>query len=287
MKQVGKKRALGRGLGALLSETPDAELLSQAAPVPISKIIPNRFQPRTHFDDEELAALTESVEHDGVLMPVLLRPHDERFELIAGERRWRAAQKAGLLEIPAIVREVDDRQALELAIVENEQRDNLTAIESARAYQRLVQEFALTQQQVADRIGKSRMQVSNLIRLLLLPESVQQLIENRSLEMGHARPLIGLPADKAEHLAKKCIAKGWSARQMEGEAKKAVRPASHKRAVAQTMDADVAALQEELTRSLGLPVEVRCKASGAGELRIRYTRPEELDGVLARLRQRP
>lgn len=285
MKKPVKKRGLGRGLNALLSDTPTPEVLNQASKVLISKIKPNQYQPRSHFDEEELHSLTESIRHEGVLMPILVRPSVDGYELIAGERRWRASQAAGLLEIPAVVREVDDQQALELAIIENEQRDDLTAIESARAYNRLMQEFAYTQQQVAERIGVSRVQVSNMIRLLQLPQSIQVMIENREINMGHARPLVGLEQRTAEQLARECVAKGWSARQMEKEAKRAAMQKT-KPTAAKPIDADVAALQDELTRTLGLPVHLNCRKSGAGELKISYTRPEELDDVLKRLRAR-
>jgi len=256
--------------------------MAQASAVPISKIRPNRFQPRSRFDDEELRALTESVRRDGVLMPILLRRAGDGFELIAGERRWRAAQAAGLVEIPAIVRDVDDLQALELAIIENEQRDDLTAIESARAYQRMMDEFGCTQQEVAERIGVSRVQVSNLIRLLQLPDSIQKMIENRELTMGQARPLVGLFPARAEELARECVKHGWSAREMERHARQAGRRKPNNR---RAVDVDVAALQDELTRALGLPVEIRVKKNGGGEMRIRYTQPAELDGVLRRLRR--
>jgi len=279
-----KKRGLGKGLGALLSATPAAEMTANASTVPISKIRPNRFQPRTHFADKALKALSESVRKEGVLTPVLLRPAEDGFELIAGERRWRAAQAAGLLEIPAVVRDVDDLQALELAIIENEQRDDLTAIESAHAYQRMADEFGCTQQQIAERFGISRVQVSNITRLLQLSEKIQKMIENRELDMGHARPIIGLPRDTAEMLAGECVANGWSARQMEKHAKQALQ-SSPVNKMPRTNDPDVTALQDELTRTLGLPVEIRCGKGGAGEMRIRYNRPEELDGVLARLRR--
>ncbi len=282
MIQGGKKRALGRGLNALLADNASPEMLTQATPVPISKIRPNRFQPRSRFDDAELDALTASIRQEGVLMPVLLRPHDGDFELIAGERRWRAAQAAGLLELPAVIRDVGDQQALELAIIENEQRDDLTAIESARAYSRLMQEFGLTQQQVAERIGTSRVQVSNLTRLLQLPEFVQQMIESRQLDMGHARPLVGLPADRAQDLARQCADKGWSARQMEKKAKQISLPDERKKPAP---DADILALQEDLSRAIGLPVVIHVQAKGSGELSVRYARPEELDGVIARLRR--
>jgi len=277
-----KKRGLGRGLDALLSDEPSAEVMRQASMIAISKISPNRYQPRSHFAVEELQSLTASIRRDGVLMPILLRPVGESYELIAGERRWRAAQAAGLLEIPAVVRDVDDLQALELAIIENEQRDDLTAIESARAYQRMMSEFGCTQQQVAEKIGVSRVQVSNIIRLLQLPESVQKMIERRELSMGQARPLVGLERRSAEFLARECRDRGWSARQMEREARRAMnRQTTKPRA---EPDADVLALQEELERKLGLPVQLVFRKNGSGELKISYTRPDELDGVLRKLR---
>lgn len=277
-----KKRGLGRGLNALLGDTPTPDVLRQATQIPISKIRPNTYQPRTYFADEELSSLTESIRREGVLMPILIRPAGEGYELIAGERRWRASQAAGLQEIPAVVRDVDDLQALELAIIENEQRDNLTAVESAQAYRRMIDEFGCTQQQVAERIGVSRVQVSNLIRLLQLPTSIKEMIEKRELSMGQARPLVGLPTHIAERLARQCVEQGWSARMMEQEAKKAAKAPVER--VVKEPDADIVALQEELTRKLGLPVEVVCRKNGAGELRIAYTRPIELDGVLRKLR---
>lgn len=285
MKQPVKKRRLGRGLDSLLADKPSQEVMNQASHIAISKIRPNRYQPRSHFDENELKALTESIRKEGVLMPILLRPSGDGYELIAGERRWRASQAAGLTEIPAVVREVGDEQALELAIIENEQRDDLTSIESARAYQRLMDEFGHTQQRVAESIGVSRVHVSNTIRLLQLPVSIQRMIEDRELDMGHARPLVGLPASKAEKLARECIAQDWSARQMEKEAKRAAQEGQQD-SPAKAVDADVAALQDELTRKLGLHVVLNCKRNGSGELKIAYTRPEELDGVLQRLRSK-
>ena len=279
---VVKNRGLGRGLNALLGDTPTPEVMRQTTQIPISKIKPNSYQPRTSFPSEELGSLTDSIRRDGVLMPVLLRPHGDSYELIAGERRWRASQAAGLTEIPAVVRHVDDLQALELAIVENEQRDDLTAIESAGAYRRMIEEFGCTQQQVAEKIGISRVQVSNLIRLLQLSVAIKHMIETRILSMGQARPLVGLSPDTAERLARQCVEQGWSARQMEKEAKKAAKAPSV--TSAKEVDADVLALQEELTRKLGLPVDIICKKNGAGELRIGYTQAAELDGVLRKLR---
>ncbi len=284
MRKPMKKRGLGRGLDALLSDTPIKELVDESSNILISKIKPNSYQPRTHFDTGELKSLTDSIRKEGVLLPILVRPSGDGYELIAGERRWRASQAAGLLKIPAVVREVNDLQALELAIIENEQRDDLTAIESARAYQRLVSEFGYTQQQVAERIDVSRVQVSNMIRLLQLPEVIQKMIEDRKLNMGHARPLVGLERSRAIELARHGIEHEWSARQMEREARRAAGQGT-KKVTAHEVDADVSALQDELSRTLGLPVTFQCRKSGAGELRIAYTRPEELDGVLKRLRR--
>ena len=284
-KNTLKKQGLGRGLNALLADKPSAEVLSQATKILISKIRPNPYQPRSHFHELELTALTDSIRKDGVLMPILLRSkQDGMYEIIAGERRWRASQAVGLLDIPAVVREVSNQQALELAIIENEQRDDLTAIESAAAYQRLMQEFAYTQQQVAESIGVSRAQVSNLIRLLQLPPSIQALIGERTLSMGHARPLVGMDSTEAENLAKECIKHGWSARKMEQEAKKITLKPKEKELAPKT-DPDVQALQDELTRHLGLMVTLDCKKDGSGNLKIRYGRAEELDGVLKRLRK--
>jgi len=281
MKTPQKKRqALGRGLNALLGDKPTPEVLAQATLISIPKIKPNKYQPRSNFDKNELQALADSIKRDGVLMPILIRPQGDGYELIAGERRWRASQMAKLHEIPAVVREVDDLQALELAIVENEQRDDLTAVESARAYKRLMEEFNYTQQQVAESIGVSRVQVSNLIRLLQLPEAVQLMLEERKLNMGHARPLVGLAATDAIMLAKTCVEKGWSARQMEKEARKA----NTSKPTKSEVDADILALSEELKRNLGLSVSLTRKKDGSGEVKIAFAHKQELDRIIKSLR---
>ncbi len=284
MKKPEKKRqALGKGLNALLGDKPTPEILAQATHIPIIKIKPNKYQPRSHFDKEELSSLTESIRRDGVLMPILVRPQGDGYELIAGERRWRASQLANLKDIPAVVRDVDDLQALELAIVENEQRDDLTCVESARAFRRLMDEFNYTQQQVAESIGVSRVQVSNLIRLLQLPDSIQNMLEERQINMGHARPLVGLEASAALTLAKLCNEKGWSARQMEKEAKKL--SASHVKQTPAPADADVKALEEELTIKLGININLVKKKDGSGELKIPFHDKRQLDQVLQFLRK--
>ena len=281
MKTPQKRQALGRGLNALLGDKPTPEVLAQATLIPISKIKPNTYQPRTHFDKEELTSLTESIRRDGVLMPILIRPKGDGYELIAGERRWRASQAAKLKDIPAVVRKVDDLQALELAIVENEQRNDLTAVESARAYRRLMDDFNYTQQQVAESVGVSRVQVSNLIRLLQLPAAVQSMVEERKLSMGQTRPLVGLADKEAMQLAILCLEKGWSARQMEREAKKISSPQTKAEAV---KEADVAALEEELSRAVGSPVSLHKKTDGSGMLTLHFHSKEELNTLLKRLR---
>ncbi len=282
-KKTAKPRGLGKGLDALLMDEPEETSALQSRLVPVASITPNPYQPRTIFREEELAALVASVRREGVLTPVLLRPHGEQgWQLIAGERRWRAAQAAGLDEIPAVVRDVSDAQALELAIIENEQRDNLSAIESARAYQRLMEEFAYTQQKVATQLGVSRSHVSNTLRLLRLPEKVQQLVATRQLEMGHVRPLVGMEPARAEALAQEALQQQWSARRVEQEAKRSQQKQPSGDVIA---DADILALEDELCRALSLKVHIRHKKNGGGEIRIQYGYAGELDQLLKRLRQ--
>jgi ParB family chromosome partitioning protein len=212
---VARQGGLGKGLGALIPTGAPGEGggLEQ---IPVASIRPNRFQPRSRFDEEELSALSESIREVGVLQPVLVRPIGDEYELVAGERRWRAARRAGLQTIPAVVRETDDTAALEHALVENLQRSDLNPIEEAAAYQQLIEEFQLTHEQVASRVGQSRASVSNKLRLLQLPPAVQRLVQERQLDMGHARALLGTP-DRAfqEQLARRTVKDGLSVRSVE------------------------------------------------------------------------
>ncbi|MDQ7003908.1 MAG: ParB/RepB/Spo0J family partition protein [Ghiorsea sp.] len=276
-----KRRALGRGLNALLGDKPTPEVLAQSTLIPLTKITPNPYQPRSYFDPDELAMLTESIRRDGVLMPVLLRPQGDGYELIAGERRWRASKNAKLNVIPAVIRDVDNLQALELAIIENEQRNDLTTVESARAYRRLMDEFNYTQQQVADSVGVSRAQVSNLVRLLQLASPIQTMLEERQLSMGQARPLVGLDNALALNLAHLCVEKGLSARQMEKEVKKL---ASSAPKTNPKIEPNVVKLEEELASVLGLSVKLREKKNGAGEIKLTYQNKLEFNQLLQRLR---
>lgn len=214
-----RKGGLGRGLGALIpTDVPVSSGGTSLQEIPTSDIEPNRYQPRDHFDEESLASLTASVRELGVLQPILVRPGAEpgRYELIAGERRWRAAKRAGLPSVPAIVREVDDLDSLEQAVVENLHRQDLNPLEEAAAYQQLIEDFDLTQERLAERVGKSRSAVANTLRLFQLPPSIQKMVAENQLSAGHARALLGTP-DRAfqEGLAKRAVAQGLSVREVE------------------------------------------------------------------------
>jgi ParB family chromosome partitioning protein len=211
---VTRKGGLGRGLGALIP--PNAGEGGGYQELPVSAVRPNRYQPREHFGEESLAALADSIREVGVLQPVLVRPVDDGYELIAGERRWRAARRAGLQAIPALVRTTDDASTLEQALVENVHRADLNALEEAAAYQQLIEDFHLTHEQVAARVGRSRVTITNTLRLLQLPPAIQKLIQDDTLKEGHARALLGSP-DRAfqEQLARRAVNEGLSVRAVE------------------------------------------------------------------------
>ena len=274
-------RGLGRGLGALYGE-PTARQGRGARVVPIADVAPGPFQPRRRFDDDELDRLADSIRRRGVVQPVLVRPDPERktpYQIVAGERRWRAAQRARLHEIPVIVDRLDDREALELAIVENVQRENLTALEEAEGYRRLIEEFGGTQESLAAAVGKSRSHVANTLRLLGLPEAVRRMVEEGALSAGHGRALLG--AEECEALAEKAVRRGLNVRQTE----KLVRDAAEKPKPRpqRAPGADAAGLERDLGLALGLSVSL-VERGEAGELRIAYRSLEQLDFVIARLR---
>jgi len=280
-----KKRGLGRGLNALLAGTgtPDSELIKSASHLLIKKIHPNPFQPRRYFDEADLKSLAESIRQSGVLMPILVRPSKDHYELIAGERRWRASQLAGLSEIPAVVREVDDQQALELAIIENEHRNDLSAIESARAYHRLHNEFKLSQANISERIGISRSQVANLIRLLQLPQAIQDLIDQRAIGMGHARPLIGMNEAEAIELATRCVDESWSVRQVEQATKQNKKTNVEKKQP--TPMPSMRKIQDEISLHIGLAIQLNQKKNGKGEMRIQFKNQQEMDDVVSHIKK--
>lgn len=213
---MARRGGLGKGLGALIPAESATDVTSALQELPVSSIRPNPYQPRSHFDEETLASLAESIREVGVLQPILVRPVEDGYELIAGERRWRAARRVGRQTIPALVRSTDDASALEHALVENIHRANLNALEEAGAYQQLIEDFSLTHEEVAARVGRGRATVSNMLRLLQLPPSIQRALQENKLEMGHARALLGTP-DRAfqEQLARKAATEGMSVRAVE------------------------------------------------------------------------
>jgi ParB family transcriptional regulator, chromosome partitioning protein len=283
-----RQRGLGRGLSALIGDTAEAvaadvEARAGVREIPIEQLHPNPDQPRTHFSDDEIAELSASIRDKGVLQPLLVRPAPggDGWQIIAGERRWRASQKAGLKTIPVLVRELDDAQVLEIAIVENVQREDLNPVEEARAYRTLMERFNRTQDVVAGVVGKSRSHVANTLRLLALPDPVLDHVVAGRLSAGHARALITAP--DAESLADTIIKSGLSVRQTEALARQAAEgPKTAKAKPALDRSADTVALEQDLGDALGLKVEVRDKG-GKGELVIRYGALEQLDDLCRRL----
>jgi ParB family chromosome partitioning protein len=279
-----KRQPLGRGLAALFGEAEGraSEGGGSVREVAIELIRPGAFQPRRHFDEAELEALTQSVRQKGVLQPLLVRPVDEAaaaFELIAGERRWRAAQRAGLHQVPVLVRPLSDIEALEIALIENLQREDLTAIEEAEAYRRLIDQFGRTQASLADAVGKSRSHVANTLRLLGLPEAVRHRLEEGALTAGHARAL--LAADDPTALAAEIIRRGLNVRVTEQLVKR--RAAPRRANTRQARDADTVALEHDLAQTLGLRVTIAGKARG-GALTLHYANLDQLDRLLTLLR---
>lgn len=285
-----QRRGLGRGLSALLGEAEDIAHAGEPADgvrdIPIELVHSNPNQPRQFFREDDIATLADSIRDKGVLQPILVRPSPRttgEYEIVAGERRWRAAQLAGLRVIPALVRTLDDERALEISIVENVQREDLNAMEEAQAYRALMQRFGHTQDQAARSVGKSRSHVANTIRLLQLPESVQQHVIHGRLSAGHARAL--LSAENPERVAELVVEQQLSVREAEAMVRgKAVGPkkASGPR---KSKDADTASLEVDLEDALGMSVDVADRG-GAGEVRIRYASLEQLDELCRRLMRR-
>jgi len=297
-KKAKKPIGLGRGLDSLLGDikkeqairpsddstpTSSGEGLQQIA---VADIRPNPDQPRLTFDDEALAELADSISRRGLIQPVVVRPMGQGFQIIAGERRWRAAQKAQLHQVPALIRNLDDAETLEVAIVENVQRRDLNAIEEARAYARLAEDYGHSQARIGALVGKSRSHVANIMRLTDLPDDVQQLVIDGALEMGHARALIGHP--DASKLARKVVAEGLTVRDTEKLARGAQAPAKAKgksrSGGAAAADADIIALQNQLTELLGMAVTITSGSSPQnGELSVAYSDLDQLDFLCQRL----
>ena len=294
--ETDKRTNLGRGLAALFGEEEQdyaaLDKLRSAKTVPVERLHANRLQPRQSFDEESLKTLADSIVENGILQPLLVRRHAEKtgeFEIVAGERRWRAAQMARLHEIPVVIRELSDHQALEAAIVENVQRLDLSPIEEAAGYQRLMSEFQHTQDALARIIGKSRSHIANTLRLLSLPDAVKAMVTSGELSAGHARPLIGL--DNAESLARRIAAEGLNVRQAERlvQESRGAAPAKGKAAKVRTRaekDPDTLALERDLSALLGLKVSIDFRGKG-GSLTVHYKTLEQLDDVLQRLSHGP
>jgi len=307
-----KKRGLGRGLEALLgpkgsvaavpaaaAPAPAADPAGDLQPgevlrhLPVGQLQPGKYQPRQEMDEAKLAELSESIKAQGVIQPIVARELSPgRFEIVAGERRWRASQLAGLAEVPVVVRELDDRTVIAMALIENIQREDLNPLEEAQALQRLIDEFSLTHAEAAEAVGRSRASVSNLLRLLELPVAIRVLLESRRLEMGHARALLTLAPELAIKLAHEAADQGWSVREVEHRAQQFAAgkvPGSLRNPapVRVAPQADIASLETELSESLGTKVAINHGRGGKGKLVIHYTDLDTLDGVLEKLRSRP
>ena len=302
MTVAKKPRGLGRGLEALLGpKAAAAAPVLEATPadtlrmLPIDALTPGKYQPRRAMDPGKLTELAESIKAQGVIQPVVVREISKDkggkvYEIIAGERRWRASQQAGLKEIPVVIREVDDRTVVAMALIENIQREDLNPLEEAQALQRLIDEFDLTHAAAAEAVGRSRAAVSNLLRLLELPAEIRTLVQTGAIEMGHARALLPLAAPMAISLAKQAAEEGWSVRQVEHRVQQLsagkVHSAPKKAPPKNKPQADIAALERELSETLGSRVDVVQGRGKKGKLVIHYADFEVLDGVLERLRNK-
>ena len=280
-----KQKGLGRGLDALLAgNSGESGNAGELRTLAVGALQPGKYQPRTRMDPGSLEELAESIRAQGIMQPILVREvARERFEIIAGERRWRAAQLAGLTEVPALVREIADEAALAMSLIENIQRENLNPLEEAAGVQRLIDEFGMTHEQAANAIGRSRSATTNLLRLLQLAEPVQEQLITGDLDMGHARALLTLPRADQIALANRVVAQGLTVRDTEKlVAQGGVAEQGGKRAA--SVPRDLAQLEEELSDLLGAAVSVQANARGAGKLAIRFNDLDQLDGLIARLR---
>ncbi len=288
-----KKRGLGdRGLNALLAgskarmqEEGPASQDKVLKEMPLDMIQRGQYQPRRDMDPEALEELAQSIKQQGVMQPIVVREISKnRYEIIAGERRWRASQLAGLDKIPVIIRDVPDEAAIAMALIENIQRENLNPVEEAIALQRLQSEFELTQSQVAEAVGKSRSTITNLLRLLSLKDDVKTMLERGDMEMGHARALLTLEPELQSETARVIVGKGLSVRQTEALVRRIqTEKENPKTAAKKTVDADVKRLQDKLADKLGSPVKIDYNAKGKGKLVIQYNSLDELDGILAHI----
>lgn len=271
------RKALGRGLGALLSSDTTVDLGPEPTEVDVESIVPGPMQPRTHFDEGALEGLADSIRAHGIVQPLLVRRQGDRYELIAGERRWRAARLAGLSKVPVVVKEVPDQDLLEIALIENIQRENLNPIEEAQAYKRLIENVGLTQEALAARVGRDRSYITNYLRLLKLPDDLQQLVVEGRLSTGHARTILGLAhVDLQRKIARQVIDGALSVRATEHLVRKAVEGSPAKTASA--VDPNIRAAETKLRRALGTQVRiVQLRGEGPGKIEISFFSNQDLD----------
>jgi len=282
-----RQRGLGKGLAVLLGEAPDIpdeDTQLSGKSLSIESLSPGQFQPRTRFDDAEIEALADSIRQQGIIQPLLVRPTPNGatgYEIIAGERRWRAAQRAGLHDVPVVIREIDDDSALEMALVENLQRQDLGPMEEAEAFARLIEEFGHTQEKIAESLGKSRSHVANTLRLRSLPAPVREMLDEGALSAGHARALLG--ADDPVSMAKQVVHRGLNVRQTESLIRHRQESAKKRPSAPTVIDPNIRALEGELTNKIGLRVKISPRGEG-GSVHISYRTLDQLDGLLKRFR---
>ena len=281
-----KKKGLGRGLEVLLGSTPDFSAESPVSTLPIFRLKAGKYQPRTRMDEGALNELAQSIREQGVMQPILVRPTDDGdgqkvYEIIAGERRWRAAKLAGLKEVPVIIRKLSNQQIVEISLIENIQREDLNPIEEAQAYKRLLTEFHLKQDEVAERVSKSRAAVTNSIRLLKLNEEVQRMVVDEMISTGHARALLAVENPEEQYnLAQRIFDEKLSVRDVEKLVKNLHKPAKPKKVDDKTMQVIYQDIEEKLKQKLGRKVTVTSKGEGSGKIEIEFYNHEDLDRLL-------
>lgn len=286
---TARKRGLGKGLDALLGTGPtvaDLDGTEKLRNLPVDLVKPGQYQPRKTMRPEAMQELADSIRKQGVVQPILVRPLQgtDKYEIIAGERRWRAAQMAGLHEVPAVIRNVSDQTAACIALIENIQREDLNPLEEAQTLSRLLHEFNMTHESIAEAVGRSRSMVTNLLRLLDLHRDVQTLLQSGELEMGHARAIVALPLEIQPEIAKRVVKSGLSVRETERLVQRSQKRGKNKRTQTKTIDPDVRKLQDDLSGRLGARVNIKQKTKGKGVLEIQYNSLDELDGILKRIK---
>ncbi len=294
--QEAPRRALGKGLTALLPPRPlvvaenpphSSPTLSSPTSIRIDEIDPNPVQPRRVFDPERMQELANSILSNGIIQPIVVRPHNGRYQLVAGERRWRAAKLASLETVPVVIQDVPDDRLLEITLIENIQREDLNPIETAVAFERLAKELNLSHEQIGERTGKDRSTITNLLRLLQLPVDLQALVANRRLSQGHARCLLGIPAELQREVAEKVVAQGLSVRQVEGLTQRMTETRKPKSPKEVTLDPNVKAAILELERVLSTKVRIVEKSNHSGKIEIDYYSSEDLDRIYTAIAGEP